>query len=453
MYRGRLWTMRQYAGFGTAEETNQRYRYLLEQGQTGLSVAFDLPTQMGYDSDHPLARGRGRQGRRLPSPPSTTWRRCSTGIPLDRVSTSMTINATAADPARAVRRGRRRSRASRASALRGTVQNDILKEYIARGTYIYPPRAVAAAHHRHLRLLRGERARSGTPSPSPATTSARPAATAAQEVAFTLADGIAYVEAARRRAGSTSTTSPRSSPSSSTPTTTCSRRWRSSAPRAGCGRASCASASARRDPRSLRAALPHPDRRLHADRRSSRTTTSCASPCRRWPPCSAARSRCTPTRCDEALACRPRRRRARAAHAAGARLRVRRGRHRRSAGRLLCGRGADPPDRGGGRDATSPRSTGWAARSAPSRFLQREIQESAYRYQQEIEAKARIVVGVNEFVMDEPAPGDLFKGDPNVGRALAERLGRFTRRVTPRPRRGRSERSSGPRAAATTSSP
>src|SRR5712691_6816084 len=138
MYRGRLWTMRQYAGFGSAEESNARYRYLLANGVDGLSVAFDLPTQMGYDSDHPLAAGEvGRVGVAIDSVEDLT--RLFDGIPLDRVSTSMTINATAIILlslyiAVAKRQG------VPPRALSGTVQNDILKEYVARGTYIYPPR-------------------------------------------------------------------------------------------------------------------------------------------------------------------------------------------------------------------------------------------------------------------------------------------------------------------------
>src|SRR5246127_5576530 len=137
MYRGRLWTMRQYAGFGTAKEANRRFKYLFGQGNEGLSVAFDLPTQMGYDSDAPMARGEvGRVGVAIPTVEDMGT--LLDGLPLDRVSTSMTINATAAillalylavGEARGVARG----------SLRGTVQNDILKEYIARSTYIYPP--------------------------------------------------------------------------------------------------------------------------------------------------------------------------------------------------------------------------------------------------------------------------------------------------------------------------
>ena len=138
MYRDRLWTMRQYAGFGSAEESNRRYRYLLEQSTTGLSVAFDLPTQMGMDSDHPLAAGEvGRVGVAISS--LADMETLFESIPLDRVSTSMTINATAAILlAFYVLAARRQGIDSR--RLTGTIQNDILKEYIARGTYIYPPR-------------------------------------------------------------------------------------------------------------------------------------------------------------------------------------------------------------------------------------------------------------------------------------------------------------------------
>src|SRR6187431_772739 len=139
MYRGRPWTMRQYAGFGTAAESNRRYRYLLSQGVMGQSVAFDLPTQIGYDSDHPLAAGEvGRVGVAIDS--IEDMAALFDAIPLERVSTSMTINATAIILlALYIAVARRQGVAT--SALSGTIQNDILKEYIARGTYIYPPRA------------------------------------------------------------------------------------------------------------------------------------------------------------------------------------------------------------------------------------------------------------------------------------------------------------------------
>ncbi|HYK16832.1 MAG TPA: methylmalonyl-CoA mutase family protein, partial [Bryobacteraceae bacterium] len=137
MYRGRLWTMRQYAGFGTAAQSNERYRYLLEKGQTGLSVAFDLPTQIGLDSDHPRAVGEvGRTGVAIDS--LEDMETLFNGIPLDRVSTSMTINATAAILL-ALYVAVAKKQGANLQKLSGTVQNDILKEYIARGTYIYPP--------------------------------------------------------------------------------------------------------------------------------------------------------------------------------------------------------------------------------------------------------------------------------------------------------------------------
>jgi len=193
MYRGRLWTMRQYAGFADAEESNRRYRFLLEQGQTGLSIAFDLPTQIGYDSDHPRAEGEvGKVGVAIDTLKDVEV--LFQGIPLDKVSTSMTINSTApillamyiavakkqgVDPAK----------------LDGTIQNDILKEYVARGTYIFPPRP-------SMRLITDIFKYCSESVPRWNTISIsgyhirEAGATAAQEMAFTLANGIAYVQAA-----------------------------------------------------------------------------------------------------------------------------------------------------------------------------------------------------------------------------------------------------------------
>lgn len=193
MYRGRFWTMRQYAGFGGAEEANQRYHYLLRSGQTGLSVAFDLPTQMGLDADHPRAKGEvGKVGVAISS--LADMEILLKGIPLAQVSTSMTINATAAILLclyAAVAEGT----GVRLDELSGTVQNDILKEYIARGTYIYPP-------SQSLRLVTDLFAFCAKRIPrwNPISISGyhirEAGSTAAQEIAFTLADGIAYVEAA-----------------------------------------------------------------------------------------------------------------------------------------------------------------------------------------------------------------------------------------------------------------
>jgi methylmalonyl-CoA mutase N-terminal domain/subunit len=193
MYRGRLWTMRQYAGYASAEESNARYRYLLEQGQTGLSVAFDLPTQIGYDADDPIAVGEvGKVGVSISS--LGDMETLFDGIPLERVSTSMTINAPAAIllamyVAVAKRQG------AEISKLRGTIQNDVLKEYIARGTYIFPPKP-------SMRLITDvfQYCQAEIPSWNTISISGyhirEAGSTAVQEVAFTLANGIAYVQAA-----------------------------------------------------------------------------------------------------------------------------------------------------------------------------------------------------------------------------------------------------------------
>jgi methylmalonyl-CoA mutase N-terminal domain/subunit len=193
MYQGRLWTMRQYAGFGDAEQSNARYRYLLAQGQTGLSVAFDLPTQMGYDSDHAMSAGEvGKVGVAIDN--VDDMHLLLADLPLGEVSTSMTINATAGTLL-ALYAAVARARGVPTTALRGTIQNDVLKEYIARGTYIYPPRA-------SMRLITDIFGWCGEHVPKWNTISIsgyhirEAGSTAAQEVAFTLADGIAYVEAA-----------------------------------------------------------------------------------------------------------------------------------------------------------------------------------------------------------------------------------------------------------------
>jgi methylmalonyl-CoA mutase N-terminal domain/subunit len=193
MYRGRLWTMRQYAGFGSAEDTNKRYKYLLEQGQTGLSIAFDLPTQIGYDSTHPLSQGEvGKCGVAIDS--LQDMEILFDGIPLNKVSTSMTINSTAATLicmyiAVAEKQG------VSSEKLQGTIQNDILKEYVARGTYIYPPLESMKITTDIFAFCKDK-----IPSWNTISISGyhirEAGATAVQEIAFTLANGIAYVQSA-----------------------------------------------------------------------------------------------------------------------------------------------------------------------------------------------------------------------------------------------------------------
>jgi len=197
MYRSRFWTMRQYAGFGDAAETNRRLRYLLGQGQTGLSVAFDLPTQMGYDSDHPMAQGEvGRAGVAIDT--IEDMQELLAGLPLDRVSTSMTINATAAILlALYVAVARKQDIAL--GALSGTVQNDVLKEYIARGTYIFPPQASLRIATDLFAYCRNELPRWNAISIS-GYHIREAGSTAVQEIAFTFANGIAYLESARAAA-------------------------------------------------------------------------------------------------------------------------------------------------------------------------------------------------------------------------------------------------------------
>lgn len=193
MYRGRLWTMRQYAGFGTAEESNKRYKYLLSQGQTGLSVAFDLCTQLGYDSDHSMSRGEvGKVGVAIDS--LADMEILFDGIPLDKVSTSMTINAPATIILAMYIAVAEKQNVSK-NRLKGTIQNDILKEYIARGTYIFPPKP-------SMKLITDVFKYCSENIPNWNTISVsgyhirEAGSTATQEIAFTLADGIAYVEAA-----------------------------------------------------------------------------------------------------------------------------------------------------------------------------------------------------------------------------------------------------------------
>ena len=234
MYRSRLWTMRMFAGFGTPEQTNARFKYLLAQGQTGLSTAFDFPTLMGYDSDSPRSLGEvGMCGVAVDS--LRDMEILFADIPLDQVTTSMTINGPAIVlfafyVALADARGIPRDR------IGGTVQNDCLKEFIAQHAWLVPPRPAMRLVTDMIEFCAREVPRWNTVSIS-GYHIREAGATAAQELAFTLADGIAYVQSGVER-GLGSTTSRRASPSSSTCTTTSSRRSRSFAPPAACGRGS-----------------------------------------------------------------------------------------------------------------------------------------------------------------------------------------------------------------------
>ena len=230
-YRGRLWTMRQYSGYATAADTNRRFRYLLEQGQTGLSVAFDLPTQIGYDSDHPMAQGEvGKVG--VPICSLEDMEALFEEIPMDQVSTSMTINTTASILMCLYIAAAKRQGVS-PEKINGTLQNDILKEYIARGTYAYPPGPSMRLVVDVFKYCAKEAPRWNTISIS-GYHMREAGATAVQELAFTFSNAISYLDAAIE--GGLEWTALRlESPSFSSPRTICLKRWPNSGPPDECG--------------------------------------------------------------------------------------------------------------------------------------------------------------------------------------------------------------------------
>ena len=417
MYRGRLWTMRQYAGFGSATETNQRFRYLLEQGQSGLSVAFDLPTQMGYDADHEVARSEvGKVGVAISSVEDMAA--LFEAIPLDRVSTSMTINSTASIllclyMAVGERQGVPSERLS------GTVQNDILKEYIARGTYVYPPGPSMRLITDTFAFCRERVPRWNTISIS-GYHLREAGSTAAQEVAFTLANGIAYVIAAQEAGLKVDEFAPQLSFFFNAHNNLLEEVAKFRAARRLWARIMKDRFDAR-DPRSLML-------RFHAQTAGSMLTAqqpennivrvavqalaAVLGGCQSLHTNSMDEALSLPSEAAVRTALRTQQV---LAHESGV---------------------ADIVDPLGGsysieritRRIEEEAETyiakidglGGSVHAIP--FMQREIQEAAYRYQQEVEAKQRVVVGVNEFVMDEPPPANLFQVDAAVGQALAERL-------------------------------
>ncbi len=423
MYRGRLWTMRQYAGFGSASDTNRRYRYLLDQGQTGLSVAFDLPTQMGYDADAPIARSEaGKVGVSISS--IEDMADLFDGIPLDRVSTSMTINATASILlcfyiAVAQRQG------IPADRLSGTVQNDILKEYIARGTYIYPPGP-------SMRLVTDLFAfcRERIPSWNTISISGyhmrEAGSTAVQEVAFTLANAIAYVQAALEAGLAVDEFAPQLSFFFNAHNNLIEEVAKFRAARRLWARIMRERFGAR-DPRSWML-------RFHAQTAGSMLTAqqpennivrvtiqalaAVLGGCQSLHTNSMDEALALPSEAAVTIALRTQQI---LAYESGV---------------------ADTSDSLGGSYAVErltrqieeeaetyiAKIDGLGGSVQAVGFMQREIQEAAYRYQQEVESKSRIVVGVNEFVTDAPPPGDLFQVDPAAGEALSARLEALRRR-------------------------
>lgn len=417
MYRGRLWTMRQYAGFGTAEETNERFRYLLEQGQTGLSVAFDLPTQIGYDSDHPLSREEvGKVGVAIDS--LADMETLFAGIPLDKVSTSMTINSPAAILL-AMYIAVAEKQGVAPDKLKGTIQNDILKEYIARGTYIFPPGP-------SMRLITDIFAYCAREIPQWNTISIsgyhirEAGSTAVQEVAFTLADGIAYVQAAIDAGLAVDDFAPRLSFFFNAHLNFFEEIAKFRAARRLWARIMKERFGAK-NPRSLML-------RFH-------TQTAGCTLTAQQPDVNIMRvafqalsavlggtqSLHTNSR-DEALALP-------SAHSVLIALRT----------QQVIGYEigvADTVDPLGGSyfiesltDEIEKRARAYIEKidelgGAPEaiEFMQREIQQSAYRYQQDIENGRKVVIGVNKFQMEEEKPRDLLRVDPAVGERQTAKL-------------------------------
>src|SRR5690349_2497526 len=418
-YRSRLWTMRQYAGFGSATETNKRYRFLLEQGQTGLSVAFDLPTQMGHDPDAPIARGEvGKVGVSIAS--LEDMQDLFEGIPLDRVSTSMTINATAAIllalyVAVARRQGIEPSRLS------GTTQNDILKEYIARGTYIFPPGP-------SMRLITDLFAYCRTAVPKWNTISIsgyhvrEAGCTAVQEVAFTLANGIAYVEAARRAGLEVDAFAPQLSfffnahndLIEEVAKFRAARRLWARIMRERFGARDARSQTLRFHAQTAGSMLTAQQPENNIVHVTVQALAAVLGGCQSLHTNSMDEALALPTERAVRIALRTQQI---LAHESGV---------------------ADIVDPLGGAFAVErlTRDIEAAAEDYIRRideaggavqaigFMQREIQDAAYRWQREVEDKTRVVVGVNEFVTDHEPPAALFSVDPGVSAALAERVAR-----------------------------
>ena len=419
MYRGRLWTMRQYAGYATAEESNARYKYLLAHGTTGLSVAFDLPTQIGLDSDDPLAAGEvGKVGVAIDS--RDDMMRLFDGIPLDTVSTSMTINATAAVLLSLYLAVARKQNVS-FDKVKGTLQNDILKEYIARGTYIYPPSP-------SLRLVTDIFAFCAREVPNWNTISIsgyhirEAGSTAVQEVAFTLADGITYVEAALNAGLDVDDFAPRISFFFNSHNNLLEEVAKFRAARRLWARIMRERFKAR-DQRSLML-------RFH-------TQTAGSSLTAQQPEVNVVRTTIQALAAvlggtqslhtnamDEALAL-PTEDAARVAlrtqqviaHESGV----------ADVADPLAGSYAIEQLTNEIEDRASNYleridALGGMLRAIETGYVQREIQESAYRYQREIEAEEAIVVGVNRFQSDEQSKMPTLRIDPSIEQAQVERL-------------------------------
>ena len=429
MYRGRLWTMRQYAGYATAEESNARYKYLLAQGTTGLSVAFDLPTQIGLDSDDPLALGEvGKVGVAIDS--LEDMERLFAGIPLDEVSTSMTINATAAILL-SLYLAVARKQGVPFNKVRGTLQNDILKEYIARGTYIYPP----APSLRLVTDIFGFCARE-VPNWNTISISGyhirEAGSTAVQEVAFTLADGITYVEAALTAGLEIDDFAPRLSFFFNAHNNLLEEIAKFRAARRLWARLMRDRFKAR-DPRSLML-------RFH-------TQTAGSSLTAQQPEVNVVRTTIQALAAvlggtqslhtnsmDEALAL-PTESAARVALRTQQVIAYESGVTQAAdplGGSYAIEHLTDEIEEGAVAYLEKIEAMGGMLRAIEIGYVQREIQEAAYRYQKAVEAQEQVVVGVNRFQVDEEPPVNVLRIDPALEQAQIDRVRALrARRDTP----------------------
>lgn len=422
MYRGRLWTMRQYAGFGTAEESNRRYRYLLENGQTGLSVAFDLPTQIGYDSDHPMAASEvGKVGVAIDSLEDMLI--LFDGIPLDRVTTSMTINATAAILlAMYIAVGKLQGVPT--TKLGGTIQNDILKEYITRGTWIYPPRP-------SMRLITDIFKFCSEHVPQWNTISIsgyhmrEAGATAAQEVGFTLANGIAYVQAAIDAGLDVDDFAPRLSFFFA-----CHNNFLEEVAKFRAARRLWARIMRERfeakNPRSwmLRfhtqtggATLTAQQPENNIVRTAIQALAAVLGGTQSLHTNSMDEALGLPTEKSVQIALRTQQI---IAYESGVAETI-----DPLGGSYYVEHLTNQIEQEARRYIETVDSLGGALAAIERGYQQREIQESAYRYQREVEEKKRIIVGVNEFVSREEEKPDILRLDPSIGQRQVERLRRL----------------------------
>jgi len=422
MYRGRLWTMRQYAGFATAEDTNRRYRFLLEQGQTGLSVAFDLPTQIGYDSDHPLAQGEvGKVGVAIDS--LKDMEMLFDQIPLDKVSTSMTINAPAAVLLAmyiAVAEGQRVS----SKELRGTIQNDILKEYSARGTYIFPPKP-------SMRIITDIFSFCSREVPQWNTISIsgyhirEAGSTAVQEVAFTLANGIAYVEAAISAGLDVDEFAPRLSFFFNAHLDFLEEIAKFRAARRLWARIMQERFKAK-DPRSMMmrfhtqtagCTLTAQQPKNNIVRVAFQALSAVLGGTQSLHTNSMDEAFCLPSEEAVQIALRTQQLIAYESGATDTVDPLGGSYYIEELTKEVFGRAQDYIDK--------IDELGGAVSAVEKGFIQREIQDSAYRYQREIEKGERVVVGVNRFQVEEESPKDLLRVDPSVRVSQMERLKRL----------------------------